>query len=142
MVVRIWLMYSSFAKALVLLLNRHTSYFLFILCYSFYFVFQGFYLYLYLGSIAFLIYVYLFLLRTRNPNSFIRQVLKRVGSVANSIGTLEPGTPAPNKRRYNDAAANCCGSFYLRLGALGKNLHMILDTDCLYKVNLKDLVSS
>lgn len=109
----------------------HQLYFLFTLCYSFYFVFQGFYLYLYLGSIAFLIYVYLFLLRTRNPNSFIRQVLKRVGSVANSIGTLEPGTPAPNKRRYNDAAANCCGSFYLRLGALGKNLHMILDTDCL-----------
>lgn len=81
--------------------------------------YEGFYLYLYLGSISFLIYVYLFLLRSNNPKagSFFRQVLKRVGSVANSIGTMEPGTPAPNKRRYNDAAAHC-GSFYLRLGAL------------------------
>lgn len=81
------------------------------------FYFQGFYLYLYLGSISFLIYVYLFLLRSESPksSSFLRQVLKRVGSVANSIGTVD----TPNKRRFNDAAAHC-GSFYLRLGALGK----------------------
>lgn len=84
---------------------------------------QGFYLYLYVGSIFFLIYVYLFLLRSENPknktNSFFRQVMKRVGSVSTNISTMEAGTPAPHKRRFNDAAAHC-GSFYLRLGAVGK----------------------
>ncbi|GBM03375.1 Proton channel OtopLc [Araneus ventricosus] len=84
--------------------------------------YEGFYLYLYLGSIVFLIYVYLFLLRSESPkrnktNSFFKQVLKRVGSVANSISGMEQGSTATtSKRRFNDAAH--CGSFYLRLGAV------------------------
>ncbi|KAG8196240.1 hypothetical protein JTE90_023798 [Oedothorax gibbosus] len=83
--------------------------------------YEGFYLYLYLGSIAFLIYVYLFVLRSESPtskaNTFFKQVLRRVGSVANSISTIEQVTSSTTtKRRFNDASH--CGSFYLRLGAV------------------------
>ncbi|XP_042896572.1 proton channel OtopLc isoform X2 [Parasteatoda tepidariorum] len=84
--------------------------------------YEGFYLYLYLGCIVFLIYVYLFLLRSESSNnkaqSFFKQVMKRVGSVANSIGGLDRigNGGGSNKPRFSDASH--CGSFYLRLGAV------------------------
>ena len=81
----------------------------------YFFSFQGFYIYLYGVSVAFLLYVYVFLLRSRSvsrkcwqekgtSDSLLRKAHRKFVSVRNHTHT---------------------GSFYLRLGAVGKCLKSV-----------------
>ena len=75
-------------------------------------IFQGFYIYLYLVSVIFLTYVYLFLLRTKTTGSRVKRRKHR----QNESALLKP---SPAKRNISVSEQHT-GSFYLRLGAVGK----------------------
>ena len=77
--------------------------------------FQGFYIYIYTVSIIFLIYAYVYLLQ--NKSLKLRRNLRR-----NQYGSPTSGSRSNLKRKYSfdESRTYHTGSFYLRLGAVGK----------------------
>lgn len=80
---------------------------------------QGFYIYIYTVSIIFLIYAYVYLLR--NKSLKLRRNLRR-----NHYSSPSSGSRSNLKRKYSfdDSRTYHTGSFYLRLGAVGRQMHL------------------
>lgn len=80
---------------------------------------QGFYIYIYTVSIIFLIYAYVYLLR--NKSLKLRRNLRR-----NQYSSPSSGSRGNLKRKYSfdDSRTYHTGSFYLRLGAVGRQIHL------------------
>lgn len=78
---------------------------------------QGFYIYIYTVSIIFLIYAYVYLLQ--NKSLKLRRNLRR-----NQYSSPSSGSRSNLKRKYSfdDSRTYHTGSFYLRLGAVGRQL--------------------
>lgn len=83
------------------------------------FFLQGFYIYIYTVSIIFLIYAYVYLLR--NKSLKLRRNLRR-----NHYSSPSSGSRSNLKRKYSfdDSRTYHTGSFYLRLGAVGRQMHL------------------
>lgn len=83
------------------------------------FFLQGFYIYIYTVSIIFLIYAYVYLLR--NKSLKLRRNLRR-----NQYSSPSSGSRSNLKRKYSfdDSRTYHTGSFYLRLGAVGRQIHL------------------
>lgn len=80
-------------------------------------ILQGFYIYIYTVSIIFLIYAYVYLLQ--NKSLKLRRNLRR-----NQYSSPSSGSRSNLKRKYSfdDSRTYHTGSFYLRLGAVGRQL--------------------
>ena len=92
---------------------------------------QGFYIYLYSVSILFLVYVYAYLLRrNRLKTELLTRTLSRSlsSSRAWAKGLARPDTDTKSKFRKRmislDVSNHHTGTFYLRLGVLGKENKM------------------
>jgi hypothetical protein len=90
-------------------------------------LFQFFYVYLFAGSIAFLLYVYFYLLRrNRLQAKFLRKSLSRslsfTKSFARSFANQGDKGRYRQQRVSTNEADHHTGSFYLRLGSIGRVL--------------------
>lgn len=92
--------------------------FIYLISVALIFFLQGFYIYIYTVSIIFLIYAYVYLLR--NKSLKLRRNLRR-----NQYSSPSSGSRSNLKRKYSfdDSRTYHTGSFYLRLGAAGRQIH-------------------